>query len=89
MWLPGLGKLKRTFFFYTREQWDTQLPESPDTKQMPTAAERRGDFSQTTQANGQPFYIRDPLRPDTPAVTTAAAWLKPERTACLADSPCI
>ncbi|MNI70654.1 hypothetical protein D3C73_1264780 [compost metagenome] len=23
------------------------------------------------------------------AVTTAAAWLNPERTACLADSPCM
>ena len=62
VWMPGVGKLKRTFFFYTREQWDTKLPESPNTKQMPTAAERRGDFSRTAQANGQPLFIRDPLR---------------------------
>lgn len=62
VWLPRFGKAKRTFFFYTREQWNTRLPESPNTKQMPTAAERQGDFSQTTNTNGQPFFIRDPLR---------------------------
>jgi hypothetical protein len=63
VWLPAIGKVQRTFFFYTREQWDTKLPESPNTKQMPTAAERLGDFSQTTHTNGQPFFVRDPLRP--------------------------
>jgi hypothetical protein len=69
-WLPWLGKLERTFFFYTHEQWDTKLPESPNTKLMPTAAERSGDFSRTTQTNGQPFYIRDPLRPGACSATT-------------------
>ncbi len=59
--LPGIGKLKRTFFFYTREMWDTKQPSSPNTKQMPTTAERNGDFSQTTQTNGAAFFIRDPL----------------------------
>jgi hypothetical protein len=63
--LPGVGKLKRTFFFYTAEKWDTKQPSSPNTKQMPTMAERTGDFSQTTQTNGTTFFIRDPLRSGT------------------------
>ena len=59
--LPGVVKLHRTFFFYTREMWDTKQAATPNTKQMPTTAERNGDFSQTTQTNGTPFFIRDPL----------------------------
>jgi len=59
--LPGVGKLHRTFFFYTREMWNTEQAATPNTKQMPTTAERNGDFSQTTQTNGTPFFIRDPL----------------------------
>ena len=60
--LPGAGKLKRTFFFYTREMWNTKQAATPNTKQMPTTAEKNGDFSQTVQTNGTPFFIRDPLR---------------------------
>ena len=60
VWLPGKGKLSRTFFFYTREQWDTNVGSTANTKKMPTALERAGDFSQTTQTNGNAFFIRDP-----------------------------
>ena len=28
--LPGVGKLKRTFFFYTREMWDTKQAATPE-----------------------------------------------------------
>ena len=70
MALPGVGKMKRTFFFYTREMWDTQQAATPNTKQMPTAAERNGDFSQTTQTNGTPFFIKDPLLPGACSATT-------------------
>jgi hypothetical protein len=59
--LPGKGRLAGTFFFYDREQWDTRTATAPNTKQMPTALERAGDFSQTTQTDGSPFFIRDPL----------------------------
>jgi hypothetical protein len=62
VWLPWLGKRENTFFFYTREMWDTRLPTSPNTKKMPTAAERVGDFSQTVNTNGTPLFIRDPQR---------------------------
>ena len=68
--LPGVGKMKRTFFFYTREMWDTRQAATPNTKQMPTAAERNGDFSQTTQTNGTPFFIKDPLLPGACSATT-------------------
>ena len=37
---------------------------------MPTAAERNGDFSQTTQTNGTPFFIKDPLLPGACSATT-------------------
>jgi hypothetical protein len=60
VWLPGRGKEARTFFFYTHEQWDTNVGSSANTKKMPTALERAGDFSQTTQTNGNPFFIKDP-----------------------------
>jgi hypothetical protein len=68
--LPGAGKLKRTFFFYTREMWNTDQAATPNTKQMPTAAERAGDFSQTVQTNGTPFFIRDPQRSGACSATT-------------------
>ena len=59
--LPKKGRLAQTFFFYTHEQWSTKNADTPNTKQMPTVLERAGDFSQTTQTNGSPFFIRDPL----------------------------
>jgi hypothetical protein len=68
--LPGIGKVKRTFFFYTREQWTTKNADTPNTKNMPTAAERNGDFSQTTQTNGSPLFIKDPLLPGACSATT-------------------
>jgi len=68
--LPGKGRLDGTFFFYNREQWDTRTASSPNTKQMPTALERAGDFSQTTQTDGSPFFIRDPLATGTCSPTT-------------------
>jgi hypothetical protein len=60
--LPGAGKLPRTFFFYTREGWNTKLPGNIQSRTMPTDLERAGNFSQTTQPNGSPFYIADPVR---------------------------
>jgi hypothetical protein len=60
--IPGKGKLSDTFFFYTREGWDTKLPANIQSRTMPTDLERRGDFSQTRQPNGNPFFIADPLR---------------------------
>jgi Carboxypeptidase regulatory-like domain/TonB-dependent Receptor Plug Domain len=62
--LGKAGGKNKLFFFYSQEF-------SPRTKgndvvryRMPTALERGGDFSQTTDNNGRPYpYIKDPLSP--------------------------
>jgi hypothetical protein len=56
--LPYFGKIPRTFFFYTREQWRTKNADTPNTKNMPTVAERNGDFSQTFAANGSLIFYQ-------------------------------
>jgi hypothetical protein len=50
----------RTFFMYSWEAMRSGSPYS-DTETLPTVAERGGDFSATTQSNGQPIIIYDPL----------------------------
>src|SRR5437667_2915059 len=50
----------RTFFFFATEDYhDVQTRNA--TTLMPTAAERAGDFSKTTNASGAPVTIYDPL----------------------------
>jgi hypothetical protein len=64
IYLPFLGfnKNKDKLFFYWNQEWYEQLaPEGARNIRVPTAAERNGDFSQTTDGNGNKIYIRDPL----------------------------
>jgi hypothetical protein len=50
----------RTFFWFSSEDYhDVQTRNATVT--MPTAAERAGDFSRTTNASGQPVIIYNPL----------------------------
>src|SRR5437899_1085559 len=50
----------RTFFYFATEDYhDVQTRNA--TTLMPTAAERAGDFSKTTNASGVPVVIYDPL----------------------------
>jgi trimeric autotransporter adhesin len=50
----------RTFFYFATEDYhDVQTRNA--TTLMPTAAERAGDFSRTTNASGAPVVIYDPL----------------------------
>ncbi len=50
----------RTFFFFATENYhDAQTRNASEI--MPTQRERNGDFSQTTNAAGQPVIIYDPL----------------------------
>jgi hypothetical protein len=51
---------KKLFFFFSQEfQRRTNPPAARETR-VPTALERRGDFSQSVDTNGNPFpYIRD------------------------------
>jgi hypothetical protein len=51
---------KKLFFFLSQEFENRTDPASQRTARVPTALERRGDFSQSVDNNGNPFpYIRD------------------------------
>jgi hypothetical protein len=61
--IPGLnkGSDKKLFFFYSIEAPLTERPGPLRTWRVPTEAERRGDFSNTRDLNGNVILIRDPL----------------------------
>jgi hypothetical protein len=64
IYLPFLGfnKSKDKLFFYWNQEWYEQLvPEGVRNIRVPTQAERNGDFSQTTDGNGNPITIINPL----------------------------
>jgi hypothetical protein len=50
----------RTFFWFATENY-TDVQTRNASELMPTAAERAGDFSRTTNGSGQPVIIYDPL----------------------------
>jgi hypothetical protein len=60
--VPGLWKPsdKKLFFFYSMEAPQVQKAGQVRLYRMPTALERRGDFSQTFDANGRLMFIKDP-----------------------------
>ncbi len=58
--IGGPIKKNRTFFWFASENYaDTQTRNASEL--MPTAAQRAGDFSKTTNASGAPVTIYDPL----------------------------
>lgn len=61
--IPGLnsGADKKLFFFYSVEAPLTERAGPLRSYRMPTAAERRGDFSQTRDLSGNLIAVRDPL----------------------------
>ncbi len=62
--LPGTDFNKdrnKLFFFWSQEFLPRKYPTSLVRRTMPTEAERRGDFSDTRDTNGQLIPIRDPL----------------------------
>ncbi len=64
VYLPFLGfnKAKDKLFFYWNQEWYEQLvPEGERRIRVPTQRERNGDFSQTTDANGNLITILNPL----------------------------
>jgi Carboxypeptidase regulatory-like domain/TonB-dependent Receptor Plug Domain len=69
--LVGNGSDKKLFFFYSLEAPQVQRPGPLRLYRMPTELERRGDFSQTRDINGNRINIRDPLL--TGACTAAVA----------------
>ena len=61
--IPGLYDQKddkKLFFFYSFEGPQVQRPGQVRLYRMPTALERKGDFSQTFDANGRLIFIKDP-----------------------------
>ena len=63
--VPGTGFNKgrnKLFFFWSQDLLSRTDPGSLQQRRMPTELERRGDFSQTFDAQGRLVYIRDPLR---------------------------
>lgn len=59
---------ERTFFWYSMEGY-TSLDSRSSTLRVPTARERRGDFSQSFNAAGQRVVIYDPLTTRTDPAT--------------------
>ncbi|MFB3825171.1 MAG: TonB-dependent receptor domain-containing protein [Bryobacteraceae bacterium] len=59
--LPKYKGRDRTFFMFALEKYRDQLPR-PTLGSVPTAEQRRGDFSQTRNPNGTLRTIYDPLQ---------------------------
>jgi hypothetical protein len=64
---------EKLFFFVSQEFYRQFLPENQRTLRVPTEAERRGDFSATTDGRGVPVYLRDPLKSGTCGAANNAA----------------
>jgi hypothetical protein len=64
------GTDQKLFFFYSMEAPQVQKPGQVRLYRMPTALERRGDFSQTFDSNGRLMFIKDPLATGACSVTT-------------------
>jgi hypothetical protein len=63
IYIPGKFNKDRDklFFFFSREEWRNKEPVGLGRNTVPTALERRGDFSQTLDVGGRLIPIRDPL----------------------------
>jgi hypothetical protein len=61
VYIPKVLKNKDKLFFFWSEEFQRQLrPEGARNVTVPTALERKGDFSQSVDQNGNPFTIKDP-----------------------------
>jgi hypothetical protein len=83
----GPIKKDRTFFWFASENYhDVQTRNAGEL--MPTTLERNGDFSQTTNASGQPVTIYDPLtRQPFPGNRIPASRINPVSAAMLKYLP--
>jgi hypothetical protein len=67
------GGRNKLFFFYAQEFGPRTAGEGVNRYRVPTALERAGDFSQTTDQNGVLYpFIKDPLLPGACNATTQA-----------------
>jgi hypothetical protein len=61
--LPGTSfnrQRNKLFFFFSQDILARTDPGNLQERRMPTELERRGDFSQSVDAQGRPVFIRDP-----------------------------
>ena len=61
IFMPGFNEDKKRLFFFWSQEWQRRTdPAAERRARIPTILERRGDFSQSVDASGDPFpYIRD------------------------------
>lgn len=50
----------KLFFFFSQEIWPTKTPGTPRYFMMPTALEKKGDFSQSVDSKGDKVTLNDP-----------------------------
>lgn len=59
----GYERSREKLFFFWSQEWQEQLvPQSARQSRVPTQLEASGNFSQTRDGNGNPIFIRDPLK---------------------------
>src|SRR5579872_4266509 len=58
--IPKLIKKDKLFFFWSQEWQEQLVPNTPRNIMLPTALERKGDFSQSVNNNGKPLTIKNP-----------------------------
>jgi hypothetical protein len=71
--VPGTGFNKgrnKLFFFFSQDILQRTDPGSLNQRRMPTALERKGDFSQTFDTQGRLVFVRDPLLAGNCSATT-------------------
>jgi hypothetical protein len=61
IFIPKVLKNREKLFFFWSEEFQRQLrPQSAKNITVPTALERKGDFSQSVDNNGNPISLKDP-----------------------------
>ena len=62
IYIPKLfnTRKEKLFFFFSQEIWPSRSPGKLLHFEMPTALERAGDFSQSTDKSGKPVLLADP-----------------------------
>jgi hypothetical protein len=64
--IPKLRTKDKLFFFWSQEFQRQLRPNTARNATLPTALERKGDFSQSVDNNGNSFVIKDPAANGTP-----------------------
>jgi len=67
------GRVK-LFFFFNQQYFQQLLPSPAEYLEVPTAAERAGNFSSSVDGNGNPISVVDPLSTGNCAGTTHACF---------------